>query len=363
MDTNGELFFNRSVGVLTFHYSNHNYGAVLQTYASIVNLRKLGFIPTVVDLRPVDYRTKISIISRFYRIINPNPFEVFRKKFIPRTPMIKCENDLDFLNSQFAVFYVGSDQVWRPQFSKENLKHYFLDFVAVDKIKVAYAVSFGLESIDFENDLKSELSSLIDSFTEVSVREESAVQICKNNFKKDVIHVLDPTLLLEKSDLKSLSDGCKLQYRVNFIALYMLSKGDVNRLDLLSEISGQLKIGIRNIYYKEVSFFGLKRKVFCSIADWISQIENSELVITDSYHCVIFSILFRKQFVCIENDHGGNTRLESLLNQLGLKDRIYNLGDFKCLDLIDYDIVYERLSRLKIKSFDFLKKAINQNPK
>lgn len=346
------------VGILTFHYSNHNYGALLQTYASVVNLRKMGLEPIVVNLQPPkSYFKDVSLGRQLLNRIIPNTFEQFRTKYIPLTSKISDANELIQLNEVFDAFYVGSDQVWRPGFTNENLKHYFLDFATNDKLKVAYAVSFGVDKFDADNQTIDSLHQLIHRFNFVSVREKSGIDICKNVFNIDAVHVLDPTLLLDGNEyINALNIKSDLNTE-KYIAYYQLSSVFQISKDALKIQSETGTTKIKNIYFKSVKIFGKNITWFNSITEWLSGIKNASFVVTDSYHCVIFSILFQKQFVCILNSNNGNTRLVSLLNELNLSDRIYTEISNSYKEPIDYNKVYAKLTILRKQSFAFLESA------
>ena len=134
------------IGILTNHFSINNYGAVLQTYASFQVLKKLNHEPQVINLLPGKRQTFKSKLKQFIKLylFNNIRFEQFKKKHLNLTEPFYSNENLHKLNSRFDAFYVGSDQVWRASMSKERLIHYFLDFAANEKIKVAYAASFGI---------------------------------------------------------------------------------------------------------------------------------------------------------------------------------------------------------------------------
>ena len=99
-----------------------------------------------------------------------------------------------------------------------------------------------------------------------------------------------------------------------------------------------------------------------SVSSWLSNIKHSELVITDSFHCTVFSILFKKKFICIANKRRGVTRLENLLKLIQLENRL--IFDFNQIDenllgvAIDYQKVEKFLSEEKNKSINFLKNSL-----
>jgi len=345
----------KRIGILTFHYSNHNFGALLQTYASVFLLRKMGYEPTVIHLIPKDvHQTKTNFLSSF---LVGNPFDKFRREFIPLTEIIDNEDALLALNDRFDVFYVGSDQVWRQEFAKENILHYFLDFVSADKLKVSYAASFGKEIVDYDKLTLQAVNQLIQRFDAVGVREASGVTICKNEFGVDATKVLDPTLLLNELDYSAIFKQYKCKCKSKFIAYYDL-ECTFGVSERVKPFLDYYNLAIENIYRDKINLIFKTITPISSVARWLQMLRSSQLVITNSYHCVIFSILFRKDFIVLASEFGGNARVFSLLNDLGLSERFFDKFDgerINNLEPIDFKYISDKLDGLRKVSFDYLK--------
>lgn len=345
----------KSIGILTFHFSTHNFGALLQTYASMLVLRKMGYEPTVIHLISKDVQQTKTIF--FSSLLVGNPFDKFRREFITLTELIDNEKALLALNDRFDVFYVGSDQVWRQEFAKENILHYYLDFVSADKLKVSYAASFGKEIVDYDAITMQSINQLIQRFDAVGVRETSGVTICKNEFGIDATKVLDPTLLLSELDYSAIYKQYRCKCKSKFIAYYDL-ECTFGVSERVKPFLDYYKLDIENIYRDKINLIFKTITPVSSIARWLQMLRSSELVITNSYHCVIFSILFRKDFIVLASEFGGNARVFSLLNDLGLSERFFEKFDserINILEPIDFTYISDKLDWLRKVSFDFLK--------
>jgi len=346
---------NKNIALLTFHFSDHNYGAVLQTYASVTMLKKLGYKPYVVNFG----KSKMTKDSRFLiRYIDQflNPFNRFRNKYLPLTNYIQSERELNALNKKFEVFYVGSDQVWRQEFAQDKLLAYFLNFVDNNKLKISYAASFGKEHIDYAAETKAEVAKLIKRFDAVSVREDSGVEICHKEFGVNAVKVLDPTLMLDESDYKMITKNGKSNSKSKYIAYYELGYS-TSVSERAQEFITNLNLPVNNIYRQEINLVFRKITPYNSISNWLNSIKHAGLVITNSYHCVIFSIIFKRNFIVLSSEYGGNTRLISLLKDLGLSDRIfekYEKNRVAQLQPIEYKMVYEKLENLRNISYNYL---------
>ncbi|WP_417648515.1 polysaccharide pyruvyl transferase family protein, partial [Enterobacter hormaechei] len=98
---------------------------------------------------------------------------------------------------------------------------------------------------------------------------------------------------------------------------------------------------------------------YYSVPEWLNNIKNSRLVITDSFHCVCFCILFEKEFLCCVNEGRGLSRLQSLLGMVGLTDRICSPDDdfiskISNLNSINYQEVNQLLELKRYDSKKFL---------
>ena len=93
-----------------------------------------------------------------------------------------------------------------------------------------------------------------------------------------------------------------------------------------------------------------------SVEKWLESFRTASFVITDSYHGMIFSLLFKKQFLVLVNQKRGATRFEFLARQLKIENRLcYGvLPSTDSLTPLNYNEVFERLDTLRHISRDFL---------
>jgi hypothetical protein len=348
------------VGILTFHYSNNNYGALLQTYASVQVLKRLGCDSSVIDLLPEELKKRKSLFRRCIGILCRNPFEIFRRRFLPMTYRINKAEDLKKTNALFDAFYVGSDQVWRKEFAQEHFYHYFLDFVEDEKIKMAYAPSFGKDTLDLSKDELCRIKKLLYRFAALSIREEGGRRLCASSFGLDAPVVLDPTLLLDAKDYNSII-GTDTFFKNKYVAIYQL--GNEKTESVAKAFAMDHQISVKYINGRTYHLFHREIRVFPIVSEWLAGIRDAEYIVTDSFHGVIFSILYKKNFVCLQNSFGGNDRLLHLLNMFGLGDRlICDYKDVDDLNSIVYDLVYDKLEKMRKVSFSFLNNALYNVP-
>jgi len=363
-----------------------NYGGILQNYALQQVLKKNGHVPITIDRKYAQRSFLGTILSRYKqkvkRVLTANSVKIFSAKelntiaknsnvFISQnirtTSKLNTQEKFDkhLSSAAYSTFIVGSDQVWRPKYSP-NIYNYFLDFLEDDVTKkIAYAASFGTDEWEFSEIETKNIKALIEKFNGVSVREDAGVKLCSNFLDIKAYHVLDPTLLLEKMDYMILFKNLNLPEN-NGIYTYVLDRDDKknsiitaieNKLDLTSFFC-QPKTSILN-----PKSFNIEDYVYPKVEEWIKGFYDAKFVVTDSFHGTIFSIIFNKPFVAIVNKERGASRFESLLNLLGLQDRLVYNNDKKIINElietpIDYKEVNDRLIKLKESSLNFLVKHI-----
>ena len=353
------------IALLTFHNKN-NFGAVLQTYATIKHLQKSNFNVTLIDLIRKPKNRLVSFI--YEKFINYN-FWRFRNEHFKNCITKRIYTDelekLNFISKEFDSFIVGSDQVWRKEFTRKFGFLFFLDFIK-NKKKISYASSFGLSEWNDDIERTKKIEGLLKEFDSISVRELSGVTICKDSFNVAALKVVDPTLLIPLEDYVELANKCKIKSPNNYIAKFLLDKYSSDQMSLFSELFQRMGKETKDLSIPRVNISNVSLEVFPnSIEHWLKSLNDSDYIVTESFHCVIFSLIFRKNFICILNDLRGTARIESILNQVGLSHLMIRLDSkTSALDIeqklkskIDYDKVWNILN----KEIRFSKNYLNES--
>lgn len=354
----------KKIGILTFHYPNNkNFGASLQSFAVYRMIKKINKNVELIDYNPNYINLKEKMVLK----IIGNGFINYCNKFLQTTK--KCNNFLELksLNEKFDMFVVGSDQVWRAKWLGNKLSHYYFDFVNENKIKIAYAASFGVDFWEGDKELTNKIKALAQRFDYVSVREESGVKICNDIFGIDAVCVLDPTLMIDKKDYQLILDDWKDEShkKKKYIA-HMLLDDTVELREESNNIGEYLKSEINYIKGKDRKILGKTITFYNEVSQWLTYVKDAELVITDSFHCTVFSIIFNKKFVVVANPERGTSRLENLLGIVGLKERFFtNIKDVLKSGILDKNIDYveveKKLNVHREYSMNFLKKALGES--
>ena len=349
------------IGVLTLPFGA-NYGCLLQSYALYTFLDKSGY--DVIMLSRGWNRDKFGLIYQikrwiYYNIICRKLYAFYKK--INRSPILRTDNDLlNYVkNNHIDTIIVGSDQVWRVKNTRGANLNFFLDFLDGDKSikKISYAASFGVDIFDGTEDEKNNVNRLIHQFNSISVREKSGVEICKNLFNIDVDITVDPTFLLGKETYMSLFTNLDKSSR-NSIVTYLLDSNE-RKKTLVNTLAKKRNKSVLNLYSNKI--------IYSSVEFWLNSIANADYVIVDSFHGMVFSLLFEKQFIVINNHKRGSTRFLNLLKQLDLCDRCIeeniSESDFELITSkkINYDIVSPELSKIVIESKEWLSLHIEKD--
>lgn len=379
------------IGVITFWDSQDNYGQLLQCYALQTYLKKMGHEVYLIKYLPTNSRQSLAnTIKHYFTSLNikhiraffkykkslkiqaefqkthPRFFDDFRTNFIKSTE--KCYYGYRALWvedwSSFDALIAGSDQVWSYS-TEENLHAYFLDWGPFNLKRIAYAVSFGRKTLP--SDYEQILSILLSNLDFVGLREQSGVDLCRHRGRLDAQLVCDPTLLLSGNDYYSEIVGDWKDRQANSIFCYLLNWETLFPYEELNEFIK--REGLETKYIpahgvEDENYFVPMEKL--SIPSWLESIKSAQYVVTNSFHGTVFCILFHKQFMTlplIGQSEVMNDRIVTLLKQLGLEDRIYDIRT-NCEELlkdeINWEKVDERLEKFRNNSKDFLNAALGQ---
>lgn len=372
------------IGIIT-HPLECNYGGLLQNYALQQVLRSFGHNVRTIDKVFFQYHRRWSVVlllKRFIKRIIGREISISKKQycfikknctnFIKKNINVtkKFENDKELKSIikkyKFDAYIVGSDQVWRPAFAN-NIYNDFLDFCQdKENIKrLAYSASFGISEWEFSEEQTKECSRLAKLFDAISVREDSGIALCEEHFDIDAIHVLDPTLLLEKEDYIKLVEKSKEPVSGGNLFCYILDNKESikNGIQYIEQ-----KLSLKSFQVKAKISKGtiskgekLKDHVIPSPTKWLRAFMDAEMVFTDSFHGCVFSIIFNKPFWVIGNEARGNARFDSLLKQFNLESRRVDINEINNIDLttpIDWNKVNTIKKEWQEKSLNFLKENL-----
>ena len=362
------------IKVITRHAPS-NYGSLLQSIATITILERLGHTCEIIDyIRDDEHGLKAVITSLngkqgwngnllkklayiAFRYPEEKTAEIkfsrMRKKYLKLTQRCRAHEDLKQLDAD--VFMTGSDQVWGPTLNGQYDEAYFLSFVT-GKPRTAYAASFG--RTDFTPQILAEYKKLLSTYSDIAVRENSAVDLLTQMGIPCAGQVLDPTLLLTGEEW---SKRIKRNIEGKYVLVYQLHNNPVLTdyalrfarhtglpLYRISPTFHQIRRGGKFVYLPDLDEF-------------LSYIKNCTYFLTDSFHGTAFALNFNKQFIEILPNNKTGSRNQSILQLTGLTDRILtDFSDFSMADkVIEYTLVNNILAKERQKSIAILKSLLS----
>ena len=370
------------LGLLTFHTAA-NFGAALQAYALQEFLESKGYDAEYIDYQShkrrmiydMPYRIKTCLKNKklldalHYTLGLPfmnrrkAKFEKFNRRYLHISERMYCSSEeLKQANDIYDIFIVGSDQVWNPGNNGWDTA-FMLDFVKDAEKTISYASSFGLLSVP--DKIKDDYAKCLSQIKHLSTREKSGVQIIKQLTGRDAELVLDPVFLLDKEQWKELipqpsnTDDYLFSYtnRKNQVEDFLKATG----FDTKGKKHHKLS---RFTSVKDFLNPSVKVKYDMSPTDFLSNVNGAKMVLSASFHCICFSIILNKPFVCfLTGNDGKDERLRTLLEHFGLTNRIYHKG-MTAEDIthaIDWDTINKQIGEKKRHSITFLTKSIENS--
>lgn len=317
--------------ILLTMFGYPNYGSLLTAYALQKTIENLG------------YDSKIIKYCDLYGYNKD-----FAKKYLKLTKRCNIYSEYKSLNKLSKTFILGSDNLINYKDGNiTDVAHSLLNFITSSNKKMMIAGSIG----SWDGTTKTEEDSkyikyLLSKFDYVSTREEHGKNVLKNIFDCNADWINDPVLFLDKQEYIDLAKNVKNDY-----------DGKIMEYVLYPD---EEKQGIVN-YYKEklnkkvVKFMANTQNVNkytkCEnkkVENWLSAIINSDLIITDSFHCVLYSLIFNKRFICIKNTHN-TVRFISLFNCLDINiPMITNIKDIENFEFsYDYEAVNKKINNIR----------------
>lgn len=388
---------NKRVG-LAINYDYHDYGGMLQAYATYRKLKELGYQPEAINIdhlkNSINRRKMIYFLKSIsdYSIVKEKS-EVIKKKLRRKLDrslgkqLNKRDNAFEqFCRSHFkesipyeswksltngchvyGAVLVGSDQLWLP--SNIAGDYYTLSFVPDNVNKIAYATSFGVSEIpDCQH---QEAKRYLSRINYLSAREDSGKKIIQRFTGRDVPLVCDPTMLLTAKEWALDVQEDRL-IKEKYIFCYFMGDNPWQRTFVceLKKHTGYKIVALLHLdqYIKSDETYADETPFDVSPADFINLVKYAEYVCTDSFHGTVFSIIHRRTFFTFKRFSetatlSTNTRIYSLLKRFQLEERLVKPND-KVSDLlqksIDYDKVHQILNNFREKSTQYLLNALSE---
>lgn len=329
----------------------YNYGATLQAYALQTYLQSLGNEVEIIDYAPryhswscwnipenstvYKLASKNMFIHFLYachrwikhkretNLIREKKFDEFDKKYLRLTTKHYINYEQLKQDPPKADIYIaGSDQIWNPVGGTGLDPAFYLNFGEAGINRISYAASFGVSILNEHQ--KDIIKNYLSGMDHISVRESTGLNILKSLNINSGVQVLDPVFLLDKATWLQLIGGTKKVVEGSYVLIYDFFQDDPNIQQLAFEfksMTGFKIVSVNNsgkLPYADVNISD------ASPLEFLSLINNANVVISNSFHATAFSIILNKEFyVYPVIRHKNQSRMIDLLNQFQLSDR-YN---------------------------------------
>ena len=370
------------IALLSFHNA-YNYGAALQAIGLQKALENMGVQCEYIDYQnkhrshayDLKYQCKSSLkkgklipaaramVGIPFMSKRSKAFDSFYEQHLKKTARTYHRpEELRELNSSYDKFIVGSDQVWNFGHNGRDTA-YFLEFVEDDAKKISYSSSFGLS--DLPEELADTYATFLGKFNRLATRESIGTEIIKKTTGRKSHLVLDPVFLAGKDEWEKLRVANRQQGR-RYIFFY--TNRDSQIQDFLNTgyvTDEEFHVLSTHLTPKELIDRRIKTRISMSPGEFLEEIHTADLVVTASFHCLAFSIIYHKPFaVFLTGDHGKDERITNLLKITGLENRIVTseTSQEDILIPIDYAEVDRRLKDYLEASKEYLRRAVFDEP-
>ena len=366
----------KKVGILSMQRIQ-NYGSFLQAYGLKRILEDIGCEVQFVDyhpgetLIPADGGTgivrKISKVLEVFKYSAPIKEKIrfikYKKNYATNYYPYLGINDEKNYSPKVDVLVIGSDEVFNCVQNNTNVgfsPELFGQNNNAGRV-ISYAASFGntTEGKLIECNVRDKVSTWLNSFDAISVRDNNSGEIVKSLTGKEPFYNLDPVLMFDfigkcKEIPKSVPES---KYMLLYGYSGRFTKNECKAIRKYANNKG-LKIycigGVQDC---------CDRFIDVNPFEVIAYFQNAECVVTDTFHGTIMSVITHRQFAAVIRDkgYGNSQKLTDLLDRLNLSSRILPSIDFVdpiISENIDYTSVDQIISEQREKTYAYLKNQI-----
>lgn len=388
----------KKVGIVSCYFQ-HNYGSMLQAYATQMALDKLNVENETIDISGFNHEVKRAKIKYFIKAsltsdillskkgmaksvlkkkLSKNryatlskkreeKFDCFAKSYFRLSKKYASKTELgEKCEKEYSAVLVGSDQLWLP--GNIAADYYTLNFVPDSVNTIAYATSFGQSELP--RDSAEKASIFLKKIKHIGVREESGQRLVKKLADRNVPVVCDPTLLFTGEEWMRIQKEEPI-IKGKYIFCYFLGNNPPHR-EFAKRLREQTSCKIVTLahldeYVKSDEGYADEMPYDIDPAEFLNLICNAEYVCTDSFHCSVFSILYKRQFFTFRRyvrntRQSTNSRLDTLFCIAGISDRMMtgNEAIKDCLQIsTDFETVHKNLEQVRQRSYEYLREALN----
>lgn len=352
-------------GIVTLD-GNFNYGNRLQAYAVSRILEKNGVSPVFLipeagpedmPLRKLKDRIR-AVVRGVDSGISPEDtmsrrrMDAFKEFGAAMTRLDISKKTISELNDSFDIFFVGSDQVWNPEYIRGCEDWFFLKFADETK-RNAIAASIGVGSLTQRQ--LNRMKKGVAGFSRISVREERGAELIKDCSGIDADVICDPTLVLQADEWRTVSVG-KCTPDDPYVFTYLLGGTSAEAAEVLDKVTDHGRIPLIPLSDRQKP-----GEPDAGPAEFIDIIDHAVHVVTDSFHAAVFSSILQTPLTIVHRKGGVNmfSRLEQLSKMLDIEDKVFGSSTFDLARSSDYEGVSEAIERERSNFIAYLEGCLN----
>lgn len=368
----------KKIGIMSMQRIK-NYGSFLQAFGLKKLIEELGY-----EVEFVDYHIEEPIIKEEAKVKSDKIRKVLKtlagdaplaqkiqyifhkKNFGTKYYTLLGLTEKPNYNAKIDTLVIGSDEVFNCIQKNKNVG-YSLELFGKDnnaeKI-ITYAASFGNTTMDKlrQYNKENEISQLLSKFDNISVRDENSGNIVETLTNKKVKYHLDPVIIYDYMN------ECNLIPKINLKEKYMIVYAYSGRIS--SKESDYIRNYAKKHNLKVYAIGGAQKCadkfIDCTPFEVLAYFNNAEIVVTDTFHGSIFSIITKRNFVTLVRKsvgytYGNEEKLTDLLNRLELKDRaIFDIKDMdnKINNTIDFESIDKIIKNARNNTINYFKENL-----
>lgn len=365
------------IGILTYEslYCNFtNYGTVLQAWALAKAVASLdgAYEPVLVDYCPdsmadknpldpmknmwdtdLESRKMCELSLPAIKVNFKKISDFYHEKMRLTNRRYTGANINDVIDEEIFKFICGSDSIWDiTEFGMDRA--FFADYPVMQKNSIAYAPSFQDSFSNYSSRQQELLIKYLENFAAVGIRDDGPLEFICKHAHVDVKRVVDPTLLLKSDDYDDIIAPRQVDER--YILYYSRRYNSIME-DFVEKIAMENNLKVVEISLRHSNC--KKHRMFyeAGVEEFLSLVKYSEYVVTNSFHCLIFALLFEKEFYVFTREHCNN-KIYELLDRLNLGNRLLKNCNKRTKDQIDYLRVKNHLEKERLESLEILGKQL-----
>lgn len=373
------------IGITTY-FNIKNYGSALQAFAMRTILKQNGHNAMFLNIKerhPINaffHKLHVAVVTVSKCIIfkearktyseiknlrlntssaiNPEVSDMFSKfedEFLPSISLGRKELKRLAKTDEYGAFICGSDQIWSP-LSPHLSGFKFLNFAPKRK-RIAYAPSFGVSQIPIYN--RNFIKKHLLEFEDISTREFDGAKIIKTLTDKNVLVLLDPTMLLTGEQWRRIyQTNTTINNKEKYVLCYFFDEPSTEIVDKITSFakSNNCKVKVLSCSNKIFIKKGAEY-VNAGPMEFVNLIDNAQYIFTNSFHGCVFSVLFNKRFIAFGRNHSETvkqtSRIATLLNEVKAQNSFYKEGQIE-FSFPNVELFDSSLEPLRTASIEYL---------